>query len=142
MSCPDLILRKYYSEHPGASVLSTPVVPSLMEPSCTSKLHIHVVLCVTRYSLGLYDINCYSMNGSHTSQGGIPMGGTSQIKTEHFSSPWRLHLPPHPSCISIPLCQNVILCRAPSLSPPRKVGHRPEGALLAPSPLHGNHRLL
>ena len=27
------------------------------------------------------------------------MGGMSQIKTEHFSLPWHLHLPPHPSYI-------------------------------------------
>ena len=56
-----------------------------MKLSCTSKLHIPVVLCITRHSSGLCDMNCYSMNGSHTSQGGIPMGGMSQIKTEHFS---------------------------------------------------------
>ena len=96
---------------------------SLRSWNCVhSKLHIRVVLCGTRYSSGLCDMNCYSMNGSHTSQGGIPMGGTSQIKTEHFSSPWHLHLPPRPSCISIPLCQNVILCWAPnSLHPERWV---------------------
>ena len=52
---------------------------------CTSKLHICVVLCVTGYNLELYDMNCYSVNGSHTSQGGIPLGWMSQIKTEHFS---------------------------------------------------------
>ena len=65
------------------------------------------------------------------------MTAMSQIKTEHFSLPWRLHLPPRPSCICTPLCQNVILCLAPSLSPRRKVGHRHEGALLAPSPNTG-----
>ncbi|KAI4543399.1 hypothetical protein MG293_006193 [Ovis ammon polii] len=37
--------------------------------SVQSKLHTRVVLCVTRYNLGLYDMNCYSLNGSHTSQG-------------------------------------------------------------------------
>ena len=50
-----------------------------------SKLHIRVVLCVTRYSLGLCDMKCYSVNGSHASQGGIPMKRMSQIKKAHFS---------------------------------------------------------
>ena len=111
---------------------------SLCSWNCVhSKLHIRVVLCGTRYSSGLCDMNCYSMNGSHTSQGGIPMGGTSQIKTEHFSSPWRLHLPPHPSCISIPLCQNVILCRARSLSPPERWVTGLRGLCFLPPPYTG-----
>ena len=69
------------------------------------------------------------------------MGGTSQIKTEQFSSPWRLHLPP-----SLLHLHSFVPKRHPVLgtqfSPPRKVGHRPEGALLTPSPQHGNHGLL
>ena len=92
------------------------------------------MLCVTRYSSGLCDMHCYSMNGSHTSQGGIPMRGMSQIKTEHFSLPWRLHLPPRPSCICTPSCQNVILCLAPSLSPPRGWVTGMRGLCLLPPP--------
>ena len=85
MSCPDLILHKCLASNP-AQVYSL-YLRSLCSWTyfCTSKLHTRVVLCVTRYNLGLYDMNCCSMNGSHTSQGGIPMGGMSQIKTEHFS---------------------------------------------------------
>ena len=50
---------------------------------------------VTTYSLGLCDMNCYSMNGSHASQGGIPMKRMSQIRalftypgaTSHHGAP-------------------------------------------------------
>ena len=105
-----------------------------MKLSCTSKLHIPVVLCITRHSSGLCDMNCFSMNGSHTSQGRIPMRGMSQIKAEHFSLPWRPHLPPRPSCICTPLCQNVILCLAPSLSPPRGWVTGMRGFCLLPPP--------
>ena len=62
------------------------------------------------------------------------MRGMSQIKTEHFSLPWRLHLPPRPSCICTPLCQNVILCLAPSLSPPRGWVTGMRGLCLLPPP--------
>ena len=58
------------------------------------------------------------------------MGGTSQIKTEHFSSPWRLHLPP-----SLLHLYSFVPKRHPVLgtqfSPPRKVGHRPAGVFQA-----------
>ena len=56
--------------------------------SVQSKLHIRVVLCVTRYCLGLCDMTCYSMNGSHASQGGVPMKRMSQIKKSVFHLPW------------------------------------------------------
>ena len=139
MSCPDLILHKWDSSHPGASFFSTPVLPSLMELSLYKQITYTccVVLCVTRYSLGLCDMNCYSVNGSHTSQGGIPLGGMSQIKTEHFRLPWHLHLPPRSSYISTPFWLNVILCWAPnSLHPERWVtGLR--GLCLLPFPNMG-----
>ena len=64
------------------------------------------------------------------------MRGMSQIKTEHFSLPWRLHLPLSllhlysfvPKCHSVPGTQ---------LISTQRVGHRHEGALLAPSPNTG-----
>ena len=76
------------------------------------------------------------MNGSHTSQGGIPMTAMSQIKTAFFitlasapPSPSLLHLYSFVSkCHSVPGTQ---------LISTQRVGHRHEGALLAPSPHTG-----
>ena len=82
------------------------------------------------------------MNGSHTSQGGIPQGRMSQLKTEHFL----FTLESAPPSTSLLHLYSFVAKRHPVLgtqfSPPRKVGHRPEGALLAPFPQHGNHGLL
>ena len=65
------------------------------------------------------------------------MRGMSQIKTEHFSLPWRLHLPPRPSCISIPLRQNVILCWAPNSLHPERWVTGLNGLCLLPLPNTG-----
>ena len=118
----------------GSSLFSKPVVPFLWNYLCTSKFHICVLLRVTRHNCLLYDMNCYSVNSSYTSQAGIPTGRMSQIKTEPFSFTLA-SAPPSTSPLHLySLCQDVILCWAPSFSPPRKVGHRPEGALLPPFP--------
>ena len=42
------------------------------------------MLCVTRYSLGLYDMNCYSVKDSHTSQKVFSCENVSK-KPEQFS---------------------------------------------------------
>ena len=70
------------------------------------------------------------------------MGGMSQIKTEHFS----FTLASAPPSTFLLHQYSFLAKRHPVLgtqfSPPRKMGHRPEGALLAPFPQHGNHGLL
>ena len=85
MICPDLILHNYYSKDSDSSLFSTPVVPC-PQWDClpTEQIRYAWGSCVTRQNLGLCDMNCYSVNGSPASQGGIPMGGISQIKTEQF----------------------------------------------------------
>ena len=46
-------------------------------------IYVYWVMCKMIH-LGLYDMNCYSVNGSHASQGGIPVKRMSQIKKSVF----------------------------------------------------------
>ena len=84
MSCPDLILHNVKTSIP-AQVWSQHLWSLCSWNHLrTSKLHIPVMLCVTRYSLGLYDMNCYSVNDSHTSQKVFSCENVSK-KPEQFS---------------------------------------------------------
>ena len=133
MICPDLILHNYYSKDSDSSLFSTPVVPC-PQWDClpTEQIRYAWGSCVTRQNLGLCDMNCYSVNGSPASQGGIPRGGISQIKTEQFlfivesASPSMSLLSLHSF---VPISHR---CWATGVSPFRKGGHRPEGICLLP----------